>query len=315
MTEDDEKNFRSAKLCYLCEKEDKKLGPLVRDHNHSTGEYLGAAHDICNKLRKKNLKMPIYCHNWNGYDSHFVIKVLNSTKMTPQILPKNTERIISLNLNMYQFRDSMSFLNSSLSNLVDILVKDGHNFPYLKLKNFTEEQNKMATRKGIFPYDFVTSIEQLEKTKKLPPQSKFYSLLNGESVSNNDYKFAKKVWKAFDIKNMKEYTALYCEIDVILLAEAFLNFRKVCLREFKLDPTHFISLPAYSYNAMLLLTKVEIQMPPSINIFNFIQKAVRGGHAFINQRLCHALRPKSAAAEKLKNKILNFQNLEKKING
>jgi hypothetical protein len=58
MTDEDEKNFRKAKHCYLCDgefapsvplgnKENKKLNK-VRDHDHRTGCFRGAAHCKCN---------------------------------------------------------------------------------------------------------------------------------------------------------------------------------------------------------------------------------------------------------------------------
>ena len=47
MSEENERDFQTATVCHLCKKivanEDK-----VRNHNHVTGEYLGATHNACN---------------------------------------------------------------------------------------------------------------------------------------------------------------------------------------------------------------------------------------------------------------------------
>jgi hypothetical protein len=50
MTNEDVENFENAKVCHICnsEHEDNK----VRDHDHCTGQYRGAA---CNKC---NLNLP-----------------------------------------------------------------------------------------------------------------------------------------------------------------------------------------------------------------------------------------------------------------
>ncbi len=46
----------------------------VRDHNHLTGEYRGATHCICNLNYKLPRFIPIYFHNFSGYDAHLFVK-------------------------------------------------------------------------------------------------------------------------------------------------------------------------------------------------------------------------------------------------
>ena len=53
LTNEDERNFTNAKCCHICNKDiqiDLKTGrPIkVRDHDHRTGKYRGAAHPRCN---------------------------------------------------------------------------------------------------------------------------------------------------------------------------------------------------------------------------------------------------------------------------
>ena len=78
MTTEDELNFKSSKVCYLCLQEfNKKFisSQPVRDHDHYTGKYRGAAHGKCNldfNLRH-NYKIPVFFHNLKNYDSHFLI--------------------------------------------------------------------------------------------------------------------------------------------------------------------------------------------------------------------------------------------------
>ena len=230
------------------------------------------------------------------------MKVLHVTKMATSILPKNTEKICSLRIGPYVFHDTMSFLNGSLADMVDILVKDNHDFPYLKKLNFSERQIEFSKRKGVYPYSFVTSIKQLLATKELPEKKHFFNDLSLENVEEKDYIFAKQFWEEFKCKNLMDYTMMYCKIDVYLLCECFLKFRNVCLLKMGLDVGHYLTLPSFSYHLMLRMTDAKIQMPP-IDIFNFFAKSIRGGHSFISQRLCHSLRPKSERETLLKKKI------------
>ena len=51
-------------------------------------------------------------------------------------------------------------------------------------------------RKGVYPYDYVDSVDKLAESS-LPPKEAFYSRLNDEEITNEDYEHAKTVWKEF----------------------------------------------------------------------------------------------------------------------
>ena len=76
MTKDDTKNFCAAHKCYLCNGGFTKEGNLqkVKDHDHRTGAYRGAAHQKCNINYFSNRYLPVIFHNLTGYDSHFIIR-------------------------------------------------------------------------------------------------------------------------------------------------------------------------------------------------------------------------------------------------
>ena len=72
------------------------------------------------------------------------------------------------------------------------------------------------------------SWERFNKTS-LPPIESFYSELNKEDVTDEDYNHAKKVWEVFAIKNLGEYRDLYVKSDTLLLADVCENFRDGCI--------------------------------------------------------------------------------------
>ena len=69
-------------------------------------------------------------------------------------------------------------------------------------------------------YDYVDSVDKLAESS-LPPREAFYSRLNDEVTTNEDYEYAKTVWKEFRIKSLGEYTSLYNKVDVLQLADVF----------------------------------------------------------------------------------------------
>ena len=64
----------------------------------------------------------------------------------------------------------------------------------------------------------------------------FYSELNRESISDEDYANAQKVLEAFEIKYRGEYHDLYVQIDTLLLVDGFENLRDKCIDIYELDP-------------------------------------------------------------------------------
>lgn len=132
----------------------------------------------------------------------------------------------------------------------------------------------------------------MKETKKLPRREHFYSTLSEETISEEDYRFARKVWKKFECSNLLEYAELYCKIDTVLLAEIFQRFRKDMILFSKLDPARYISLPAFSFDSMLKITGCVLQTPTDIDMVQFIEKGIRGGVSFINTRYLTCTTPK-----------------------
>ena len=61
---------------------------------------------------------------------------------------------------------------------------------------------------------------------QLPKKKDFYSILNNEHISDEQYKHAQNVWDTFNLKTMGDYHDLYLKSDILLLADVFENFRK-----------------------------------------------------------------------------------------
>ena len=163
----------------------------------------------------------------------------------------------------------------SLDRVVSNLPKDDLKYTS---EEFTGKKLSLMSQKGVYSYDFMDSFEKFNQTE-LPAKEQFYSILNDQHITNDEYDHAKKVWKAFNIETMGEYHDLYLKSDVLLLADVFESFRKTCLQYYKLDPCYFPS-PGLSWNAMLKMTNIKLELMVDVDMFQFIEKGMRGGVSY-----------------------------------
>ena len=158
------------------------------------------------------------------------------------------------------------------------------------LEEFKGTQLHLMSNKGVYPYDYMNSFEKFNQTK-LPTKEQFYSVLNDQHITNDEYDHAKKVCKAFNIDTMGEYHDLYFKSDVLLLVDVFESFRKTCLQYYKLDPCHLFTSPGLSWDALLKMTNIKLELMIDVNMFQFIEKGMRGGVSYIANRYGKANRP------------------------
>ena len=297
ITPEEEEEFKQASNCWICGNL-LNIQDRVRDHCHYTGRYRGAAHNICNLKYSKPNNISVFFHNLTGYDSHLFIKNLGVTEGDIDCIPNNEENYISFSKiiktgeyknkngeikNKYfkiVFKDSLKFMASSLEALVN-------NLPDGSLNNlnkyFTSKQVKLLKQKGFFPYDYMDSIEKL-KDSKPPPQKAFYSKLTGKGINNYNYNHVLNVWKTWNMKTFKEYLELYNISDVLLLADVFENFRDICLKNYGLDPVYYYTAPGLAWDAMLKMTKINLELLSNIDMLLMIEKGIRGGISIISNR-------------------------------
>ena len=162
LTKKEEENHNNQKVCYICKKEfdtNDKKNYKVRDHCHYTGEYRGAAHNMCNLRYKVPKEIPIVFHNGSTYNYHFIMKELvKEFDGNFECLGENTEKYITFSVPLKKkienknieitykitFIDSYRFMSMSLSKLIDNLSEGLHNnkcldckscLDYIKTKN------------------------------------------------------------------------------------------------------------------------------------------------------------------------------------
>ena len=113
-------------------------------------------------------------------------------------------------------------------------------------------------------------------------------LFRSNECSDDDYTHAKLVWNRFKCKNFLDYHNIYLKLDVLLLSDIWNNFRKTCMANYKLDASYHYTSPGLSWNSMLKVTNIELELINDKEIYNFVESGIRGGISQISHRYAEA---------------------------
>ena len=182
---------------------------------------------------------------------------------------KEKEKYIEL-----RFIDSFKFMATSLDSLTKNLVSSGRKLS--GFEGYTRSQYDLLTKKGIYSYEYMSSLDRFEETK-LPSIESFYSSLNMSNVSISDYKHAQNVWKEFNVKNLGEYHDLYLRTDVVLLENVFESFRETALTNYGLDPAQFYTLPGFAWKACSKKTGIRLALLSDPDMLLMFERGIPGG--------------------------------------
>ena len=209
--EDTQKTFDTATHCHICEEKlqlpihhchndgesDETCtlcaGKPVRDHDHFTGSFRGAAHNSCNLqygIDPKKYKLPIFFHNLRGYDSHLIFQKVQQKHGHIDVIANNSERYISFTIGKLKFLDSMQFLSGSLDKLSAQLKPE--QFFHFKKCYPKDDERKLLTKKGVYPYSYMNCMERFEETS-LPDDDAFYDNLQNKPITKKQRQHADKI--------------------------------------------------------------------------------------------------------------------------
>ena len=108
------------------------------------------------------------------------------------------------------------------------------------------------------------------------------------------------MFKVFKLENLGDYHDLYAQSDTLLLADVFNNFRDMFLKEYELDPAHFLSLPGLAWQACLKKTNIELELLTDYDMLLMVEEGIRAG-------ICHSIHRYAKANDKY---MKNYNNNE-----
>ena len=171
-----------------------------------------------------------------------------------------------------------------MNSLVKNLHKDG--FKYL-IQEFDNNVLDLLKQKRFYLYEYMTDFEKFKE--ETPSKEKFYSSLTDRKITDKEYEHVTSVWKKFDMKTMKDHHDLYLKYDVLLLlADVFEKSRNNNLKKYRLCPSHYLTAPGLSWNAMLDMTKIELELISDPDMYIFFEKCTRIGNSYISNRYSKA---------------------------
>ncbi|XP_050528668.1 uncharacterized protein LOC126898547 [Daktulosphaira vitifoliae] len=290
LTSEEQHRFNTTKHCDSCLIEFTDKLVKVKDHNHWTAKFRAVLCHKCNLQRRYSAFIPVIMHGLSNYDSHMIIPEMAYDNKDITVIAQSEEKYISFSKTIsdyfqLRFIDSYRFLQASLYQLTTTLT----------LPDFAHTLNvfkslELVTRKSVFPYEYVDSWEKLDENQ-LPTRENFYSSITKNTVSEEDYEHAKKMWQHFECKTIGDYSDKYLLVDVMVLADIFEKFRAESLKNYSLDPTHYYSCPALSFDAMLKYTDVNIELITDPDMLLMFELGIRGGLTQVNQRYARANHP------------------------
>ena len=115
-----------------------------------------------------------------------------------------------------------------------------------------------------------------------------FSSLKNACISEKDYLHAINVSNTLKRKAMGDYHNLCLKTDVLLLADVFKKLIDMCLKYYGLDPCQFFSSTELSWDTILRMTGIELELLSDIDMYFFIEKGMRGGIFCIAKRFSKA---------------------------
>lgn len=277
LTSNQLQQYSTASTCYLCKHLFSLENPKVRDHDHLTGFYRGAACNSCNLNYKVPRFVPVVLHNLSGYDAHFIVPELGRDDGSIDVLATTTERFISFSKKVgkikLRFVDSFKFMSSSLLKLTENLQRKDL---IETSKLVPADKMELVLRKGVFPYDYIDNLSKFTETC-LPPADCFYNKLCEEDITREDYNHACRVWNELGMRTLGDYSDFYVKLDVTLLCDVMEEFRNTCINAYGLDPLHSYTSPGLAWQAMLKETNCVLDLLTDIDMLLMVESGVRGG--------------------------------------
>ena len=117
--------------------------------------------------------------------------------------------------------------------------------------------------------------------EELPGKNKLYSSLRGKGISDKENLHALKVWKNILNEKYERLSRFLLKDGALRLVNVFEKFRNKCIENYGFCPSHYLSAPILSWDIVLNMAKVELELISNFDMNLLFEKGMRGGVSYI----------------------------------
>ena len=81
---------------------------------------------------------------------------------------------------------------------------------------------------------------------------------------------------------------MYLKTDIYHLSDVFQKFSDFAYKTYNLDPRHSYTLPGFSWQSMLKMTKIELELISDSDMYLYLMDTIRGGICQVNKKFVKA---------------------------
>lgn len=153
LTPEQKEEYDEATECYICGNPflPAKGKRKVRDHDHLTGQFIGAACEGCNINRRPDrMYIPLFFHNGKNYDTHLLIKEITKAQYDCKFegIAQNSQKIMSFKIMRFENEEQPDGSVVTTRSMCDIKVLDSILFLLSSLGKLTEVQKHKSQWNG-----------------------------------------------------------------------------------------------------------------------------------------------------------------------
>ena len=142
---------------------------------------------------------------------------------------------------------------------------------------------ELLKEKACFPYEWLTKENIYDK--ELLSIDKFYSSLELQNITKEEYYKTLEIYNKLNCKNVKDYLEIYMKLDISLQADIFNAFRNTIWDKFEIDCSKYITSCSLSLDLMLKYTKVKIELFKDITMFDYVDSSIVRGLCIASQNI------------------------------
>ena len=258
--EEDKLNHETNSTCHICS---KTCINKARDLCHETGKNRGPARKIGNLIHKQQKFIHVILHNGSGYDFNLLYSELftqNNDKRKVDNIPLAAGKSNIISIGCLKFLDSYNFLAMPLDQMAKIYG---------------------CKTKRLYPYEFfgLDSYDEVIGNLKIED---FKSSLSNKLPTQEDV----DIFNKDNSKTGKDLTIEYLQNDVEIFAHCMNEYAKIGMKEFRLNPLHYVSLPSYSFDCWLMSSSVTLDtLQDKQMLDNFVEAKIGGICGIMGDRI------------------------------